>query len=83
VPQVRRLNLGLGLPFDVQAAPASAGGEVFAGYLFIISAILAGYAASAMMLEGAYHHHALAHGKNHHAVNFVPCAGEPGVIRGQ
>ena len=55
-----------------------------AGYLFIISAIPDWYAASAMMLEGAFHRTVLRSGK---AINreaaLVTGVGEPGVIRGQ
>jgi uncharacterized protein len=58
--------------------------RVIAGYLFIISAIIAWYAASAMMLEGAFHRKVLRSGKtlSHQAV-LEPGVGEPGVIRGQ
>jgi uncharacterized protein len=58
--------------------------RIIAGYLFLISAILAWYAASAMMLEGAFHRKVLRSGKaaNHEAA-LVPGVGEPGVIRGQ
>jgi len=65
---------------------ASAIGEVFAGYLFIISAILAWYAASALMLESAFHRPILGLGKTQRAVQLpklMPGRGEPGVIRGQ
>lgn len=58
--------------------------RVIAGYLFIISAIIAWYAASAMMLEGAFHRRVLANGKAaNHEANVVVGIGEPGVIRGQ
>lgn len=62
----------------------SEGARILAGYLFIIAAILAWYAASAMMLEGAFHRRVLANGKvPNHETNVVAGIGEPGVIRGQ
>jgi uncharacterized protein len=60
----------------------SGAAQIIAGYLFIISAILAWYSASAMMLEGAFHRSVLRTGKAAQ-VDLVPGAGEPGVIRGQ
>ena len=56
--------------------------QIIAAYLFIISAILAWYSASALMLEGAFHRSVLRTGKTAQ-VDLVPGAGEPGVIRGQ
>lgn len=64
----------------------SDGGMVIAGYCFIISAILAWYAASALMLEGAYKRPILKLGKTmnaRQAPTLMPGRGEPGVIRGQ
>jgi uncharacterized protein len=64
----------------------SEGGRVLAGYLFIISAILAWYAASALMLESAYKRPVLGLGKTKRASaapRLMPGTGEPGVIRGQ
>jgi uncharacterized protein len=64
----------------------SSPGRMIAGYLFIISAILAWYTASAMMLEGSFHKVVLATGKTQRArtePKLVPGQGEPGVIRGQ
>lgn len=62
----------------------SNGATILAGYLFMISAVLAWYAASAMMLEGAYHRRVLKSGKTpNHEAAVVPGVGEPGVIRGQ
>lgn len=62
----------------------SHGATILAGYLFMIAALLAWYAASAMMLEGAYHRRVLASGKTaYHEAAVVPGTGEPGVIRGQ
>jgi uncharacterized protein len=64
----------------------SPGLEVLAGYLFIISAIIAWYAASALMLESAFHRPVLGLGKTQRAVQMpklMPGRGEPGVIRGQ
>ncbi len=58
--------------------------QVIAGYLFIISAILAWYAASSMMLEAAFHRNVLGSGKTaKHEAELTPGVGEPGVIRGQ
>lgn len=62
------------------------GGRIAAGYLFIISALLAWYAATALMLEGAYKRPVLGLGKTERArqePTLVPGTGEPGVIRGQ
>lgn len=59
---------------------------VLAGYFFIISAILAWYTASALMLEGAFKHPVWGVGKTKRArlePQLVPGGGEPGVIRGQ
>ena len=64
----------------------SAKGRVGAGYLFICAAILAWYAASALMLESAYHRPILGLGKTKRASaapTLMPGTGEPGVIRGQ
>ena len=64
----------------------SSGLEVLAGYLFIISAIIAWYTASAIMLEGAFHRTVLGSGKTErakHEPSLMPGQGEPGVIRGQ
>ena len=64
----------------------SQGALILAGYLFIISATLAWYAASAIMLEGSFHKVVLASGKTELArtePRLVPGQGEPGVIRGQ
>jgi uncharacterized protein len=60
--------------------------EIFAGYLFIASAIVAWYTASAMMLESAFHRAVMRVGKTDRAKrapNLMPGKGEPGVIRGQ
>ena len=57
-----------------------------AGYLFIIAALIAWYAASALMLEGAYKRPVLGLGKTKRArqePTLMPGTGEPGVIRGQ
>lgn len=64
----------------------SGGGMIVAGYLFIISAIIAWYAASALMLESAYQRPVLPLGKPRAAREapvVMPGRGEPGVIRGQ
>lgn len=64
----------------------SSSGMILAGYLFIISAILAWYAASALMLENAFNRPVLPLGKPQQ-VREAPVVmsgrGEPGVIRGQ
>jgi succinate-acetate transporter protein len=60
--------------------------RVIAGYLFIIAAIIAWYAASALMLEGAFKRPVLGMGKTNRArlePKLVSGRGEPGVIRGQ
>lgn len=60
--------------------------QLIAGYLFIISAIIAWYTASAIMLEAAFHHSVLGNGKTARAKNepkLMPGEGEPGIIRGQ
>jgi uncharacterized protein len=64
----------------------SGGLEVLGGYLFIISAIVAWYTASAIMLEGAFHRTVLGSGRTErakHEPSLMPGQGEPGVIRGQ
>jgi len=63
----------------------SESGRMAAGYLFIIAALIAWYAASALMLEGAYKRPVLGMGKTRRArqePNLMPGTGEPGVIRG-
>jgi succinate-acetate transporter protein len=60
--------------------------QILAGYLFIASAIVAWYTASAMMLESAFHRPVMRVGKTaraKQAPNLMPGTGEPGVIRGQ
>ena len=60
--------------------------QLVVGYLFIISAIIAWYTASAMMLEAAFHHSVLGSGKTALAKSepkLMPGEGEPGIIRGQ
>lgn len=57
--------------------------QVIAGYCFIISAVMAWYTASAMMLEGAFHRRVIASGKVNTESAIMPGEGEPGVIRGQ
>jgi hypothetical protein len=64
----------------------SAGVVVLAGYLFIASAIVAWYMASALMLEGSFKRPVWSVGKTKRArlePRLVPGRGEPGVIRGQ
>ena len=64
----------------------SGSAQIVAGYLFIISAIIAWYTASAMMLEGSFKRPVLGLGKTARAKSepkMVRGQGEPGVIRGQ
>jgi len=64
---------------------ANAGLEEIGGWLFIISAVIAWYLASAMMLAGAYKREVLPIGKYHH-VDEAPVQyvyGQPGVKVGQ
>ena len=59
---------------------------MLAGYLFIISALVAWYAASALMLFESYGREVWPVGKTAHARQMplvTPGIGEPGVIRGQ
>jgi len=60
--------------------------NVLAGYLFLISAAVAWYTASALMLEGAFKRPVLNVGKTELVRQeplVMPGRGEPGVIRGQ
>ncbi len=60
--------------------------RILAGWSFIISAVIAWYTASALMLEGAFGRVVLPLGKTEHArqaPKFNIGIGEPGVIRGQ
>ncbi|MGI8769905.1 MAG: acetate uptake transporter family protein [Acidobacteriaceae bacterium] len=64
----------------------SDGWDVLAAYLFIVSAVLAWYTASALMLEGSFGRAVWPVGKSAHAASapkFNPGVGEPGVIQGQ
>jgi uncharacterized protein len=64
----------------------SDGGRIVAGYLFIISAFIAWYAASASMLESTFQKPVLPLGmtaRRKQEPRLVPGQGEPGVIRGQ
>lgn len=59
---------------------------ILTGYLFIIAAIAAWYAASALMLNEVYGRDVWSLGKSAHARQMPPITvgtGEPGVIRGQ
>lgn len=63
----------------------SEGLKVLAGYLFMISAVIAWYAASALMLEGAFKHPVWGLGKTERVLReptLMPGRGEPGVVRG-
>lgn len=60
--------------------------NIAAGYLFIVSAIIAWYTASALMLEGSFKRPVLQVGKTQRARQapaVMPGRGEPGVIHGQ
>jgi succinate-acetate transporter protein len=60
------------------------GVHIAAGYLFIISAIIAWWVASAMMFEEAYGHPIMGVGRRKpRAMPLTAGTGEPGVIRGQ
>lgn len=62
------------------------GVNIVAGYLFIVSAIVAWYTASALMLEGTFEHPVLGVGKTRRArekAALLPGLGEPGVTHGQ
>ncbi len=64
----------------------SNGVSILAGYLFIISAIIAWYTATALMLEGTFKRPVLSVGKTQRVrqqPTLMPGRGEPGVIRGQ
>ena len=58
--------------------------QIAAGYLFIISAIVAWYTASALMFEEAFGHPILKAGRRRSEQRSITAGtGEPGVIRGQ
>jgi succinate-acetate transporter protein len=58
--------------------------RILAGWLFIISAVIAWYAATALMVNGALGREAMGLGlKRKGAVEMQPGLGEPGVLRGQ
>lgn len=64
----------------------SEGGRIIAGYLFIVSAIVAWYTASALMLENSFNRPILGLGmtaRRKQEPKLVPGKGEPGVVRGQ
>lgn len=64
----------------------STGWMIFSGYLFMISAVVAWYTASALLLSEAFGHEVWRVGKGRHLREMPPVAvgiGEPGVIRGQ
>ena len=70
----------------VSELTGSGAGTILAGYFFILSAFVAFYSASALMLEGAYKRPVLGMGKTQlaqHEPKLMPGKGEPGVIRGQ
>jgi len=57
--------------------------HIAAGYLFVISAIMAWWVASAMMFEEACGHPVVGVGKRTRHGSVAIGVGEPGVIRGQ
>lgn len=64
----------------------SEGGKIVAGYLFIVSAIVAWYTASALMLESSFNRPILGLGvtaRRRQEPKLIPGKGEPGVVRGQ
>ena len=58
--------------------------RILAGWLFIISAIIAWYAATALMVNSAFGRAAMGLGLKHkEAAGIQQGFGEPGVLRGQ
>jgi hypothetical protein len=57
--------------------------RVLAGWLFIISAIIAWYAATALMMNAAYGRKVMRLGTRRKADELQLGFGEPGVLRGQ
>ncbi len=60
--------------------------KIAGGWLFIVSAFIAWYAATGLMLESAFGHAVFPMGKTQHvreAPKFAPGIGEPGVMHGQ
>jgi len=57
--------------------------QIAAGYLFIISAIIAWYTASALMFEEAFGHPILKAGRRRSEQRTITVGPQPGVIRGQ
>ncbi len=60
-----------------------AGLNVLAGWLFIISAIIAWYAATALMVNSAYGRTVMGLGKRKKGIEIQTGLGEPGVLHGQ
>jgi succinate-acetate transporter protein len=78
-------TLAVGSTLEAIARLVGNGGvHIAAGYLFIISAIIAWWVASAMMFEEAYGHPIMGVGRRKpRAMPLTAGTGEPGVIRGQ
>jgi uncharacterized protein len=77
-------TLAAGSTLEAIARLTGSGGcNMAAGYLFIISAIVAWYTASALMFEEAFGHSVLKSGRRSRQPVITMGTGEPGVIRGQ
>ena len=62
----------------------SEGGRILAGYLFIIAAIIAWYAATALMVNSAFGRVVMGLGSKRRIVDKIQTGlGEPGILRGQ
>ncbi len=62
----------------------SEGGRILAGYLFIIAAIIAWYAATALMVNSAFGRVVLSLGSKRRITEKIQAGlGEPGILRGQ
>jgi uncharacterized protein len=80
------LALGSTLECIARLSGAMGGLHIAAGYVLIISSLIAFYTATAMMLAETYGHEVLSMGKVHRAVaepSISLGTGEPGVVRGQ
>ena len=76
----------LAIGFLVSADPVNSGWTIIAGWVFIISAVLAWYTASALLFEGVFGRAVLPVGMTRKAQQepeIVAGAGEPGVAKGQ
>ena len=60
------------------------GGRILAGYLFMIAAIIAWYAATALMVNSAFGRLVLSLGSKRRITEKIQAGlGEPGILRGQ